>query len=106
MKRTIVKSVLILFVIAIIVLCAVYRLAYPLKLNMNTLPGKIADFYNQEDSLTIAVYDGVEIGNRAYYLIEVGEKLGSVTLEKGLNGRYRFTHLGYCLLYTSDAADE
>lgn len=95
MKRTIVKSVLIFSVIAIIVLCALYRLAYPLKLNMNTLPGKIADFYNQEDSLTIAVYDGVEIGNRAYYLIEVGEKLGSVTLEKGLNGRYRFTHLGY-----------
>lgn len=95
MKRTIVKSVLIFFIIAMIALCAAYRLAYPLKLDINTLPGEIVAFYNKGDSLAIEVYDGVEVGNRAYYLIELGEKLGSVTLEKGLNGRYRFTHLGY-----------
>ena len=72
-----------------------YHNAYPIELNQATLPGHIADFYSETPAPAITVYDVVELGNRAWCLMEWGEELGYVSLEKGLNGRYRINHLAW-----------
>lgn len=73
--------------------------AHPIELNMATLPEQIAAFHNREsedwDPSEITVYSGVSVGNREYYLMEIGEFLGSVTLERGLTGRYKIKYLRY-----------
>lgn len=73
--------------------------AHPIELNMATLPEQIAAFHNREsedwDPSEITVYGGVSVGNREYYLMEIGEFLGSVTLERGLTGRYKIKYLRY-----------
>lgn len=91
-KRVIVSLLLVL-------VCAViaYHHSYPIKqLHTVTLPQQIRDAYqNGHAAPAIQVYDRVELGDKVYFLISMGEELGSVTVEKGLTGRYRFTHLGY-----------
>ena len=86
-------------ILAVICVAIGYHLSYPLKLNIVTLPKHIQDFYNRgriaNQAPTIVLYDGVGIGNKEYYLVEIGEDLGSVTLEKGLFGRCRIHHLSY-----------
>lgn len=73
--------------------------AHPIELNMVTLPEQIAAFHNREsedwDPSEITVYGGVSVGNREYYLMEMGEYLGSVTLERGLTGRYKIEYIRY-----------
>ena len=89
---------------AVLVLAAVfaaawYHFSYPIELNMATLPEEIAAFLNREsedwDPSEIKVYDGVALGNREYYLMEMGEHLGSATLRRSLTGRYRIEYLRY-----------
>ena len=89
-------------VLILVAICAAigYHLSYPIESNMETLPQHILDYYNQgrspgEGSLVVKLFDKVHIGREEYYLVEVGENLGSVTLVKGLTGRYKITHLGY-----------
>lgn len=76
-----------------------YHISYPIKLNMATLPQYIEEFYDRgrgaEALPEITLYDGVGIGNKEYYLIEVGEELGSVTLKKGPFGRCKILYLRY-----------
>ena len=99
MKAKALKYGLAALVLGAVVLAAAYQASYPIKLNMSTLPGHILDFYNRgystELSPTVTLYGGVEIGNRAYYLMELGEDLGSVTLKRGLTGRYQIEYLRY-----------
>ena len=87
------------FILAAALLAARYHFSYPIELNMVTLPKEIAAFHNREsedlDPSEITVYDGVGIGNREYYLIEMGEHLGSVALKRSLTGRYKIEYLTY-----------
>lgn len=99
MKARLRKRILIVPALLIIVILLAYHFSYPIKLNWATLPNDIADYYSQyhhdQPNPSIALYSGVEIGRKAYYLIGIGEDLGAVTLEKGITGRYKFTHLSY-----------
>lgn len=87
------------FILAAALLAARYHFSYPIELNMVTLPKEIAAFHNREteewDPSEITVYGGVCLGEREYYLMEIGEYLGSVTLSRGLTGRYRIEYLRY-----------
>lgn len=78
---------------------AAYHFSYPIELNLATLPEEIAAFHNREsedwDPSEITVYGGVSVGDREYYLLEMGEYLGSVTLRRSLTGRYRIEYLRY-----------
>lgn len=86
-------------VLAAALLAAAYHVSYPIKLNLATLPKEIAAFHNREsedwDPSEITVYGGVSVGDREYYLMEMGEYLGSVTLRRGLTGRYKIESLRY-----------
>lgn len=74
---------------------------YPVTPDPETLPGQIqaqleAPYRRQGVAYevpTVQVCGSVSIGSRIYCLIETGDLLGSVTLERGLTGRCRFTHL-------------
>ncbi len=96
-----VKRIAILLILAVICACAGYHFSYPIELDRATLPAHIQDFYNRgrsaASSPAVILYDGVSIGRKEYALIEIGEDLdlGSVTLERGLTGRYKITRLGY-----------
>ena len=87
------------FILAAALLAAWYHFSYPIELNMVTLPEQIAAFHNREsedwDPSEITVYGGVSVGDREYCLMEIGEYLGSVTLERGLTGRYKIEYLRY-----------
>lgn len=100
MKANIPRGIAIILILTAICTFVGYGISYPIELNMVTLPENIKEYYNRgktvEDSPAIVLYSGgVSIGKEEYYLVEVGEKLGSVTLEKGPIGRYKFIHLGY-----------
>lgn len=86
-------------VLAAALSAAAYHFSYPIERNMVTLPGEIAAFHNREsedwDPSEITVYGGVSVGDREYYLMEIGEYLGSVTLRRGLTGRYKIEYLRY-----------
>lgn len=86
-------------VLAAALAAAAYHFSYPIERNMVTLPGEIAAFHNREsedwDPSEITVYGGVSVGDREYYLMEIGEYLGSVTLRRGLTGRYKIEYLRY-----------
>lgn len=88
-------------ILAAAVLTAAYHFSYPIKLNIATLPEEIAAFLGHGssawDASTIKIYDGAEIGNRMYFLMEVGPELefGRVILERGPVGGYRIDRLGY-----------
>ena len=85
--------------LAAAVLAAAYQASYPIKLNMLTLPKQIAAFDGRFDDAgnlpEVTVYGGAGLGNREYYLIEIGGELGSVTLKRSLTGRYRIECLRY-----------
>lgn len=87
------------FVLAAVLLAAWYHFSYPIELNLATLPGEIAAFHNREsedwDPSEITVYGGAGVGDREYYLMEMGEYLGSVTLKRNLTGRYKIEYLRY-----------
>jgi hypothetical protein len=99
LKAKTIKQIAIVPVLAAICVLVGYYLSYPIKLNTDTLPEYIQEFYSRGRSSVsapiIQVYDGVSLGNKEYYLVEVGEDLGTVTLEKGLTGQYKITHLSY-----------
>lgn len=86
-------------ILAAALAAAAYHFSYPIELNMATLPEEIAAFHNREsedwDPSEITVYDGVALGNREYYLMEIGEDLGSVALKRSLTGRYKIEYLRY-----------
>lgn len=86
-------------ILAAALTAAAYYFSYPIELNMATLPEEIAAFHNREsedwDPSEITVYDGVALGNREYYLMEMRECLGSATLKRSLTGRYRIEYLRY-----------
>lgn len=88
-----------IFLLAALLLAVAYQVSYPIELNLAMLPEEIAAFHNREsedlDPSEITVYDGVGIGNREYYLIEMGEHLGSVALKRSLTGRYKIEYLTY-----------
>ncbi len=91
-----------LTVVLVLVGCAVPIIQWTsFKLNMATLPEHIRDFYNigrmTPLSLNIQVYDGVELENTAWYLVEIGEDvdLGVVKLERNFLGRYKIVRLSY-----------
>lgn len=87
------------FILTAALLAAWYHFSYPIELNMVTLPKEIAAFHNREsedwDPSEITVYGGVSVGDREYYLMEMGEYLGGVTLRRSLTGRYKIEYLQY-----------
>ena len=78
---------------------AAYHFSYPIELNMTTLPEEVASFLNREsedwDPSEITVYGGVRLGDREYYLMEMGKCLGSAALRRSLTGRYKIEYLRY-----------
>lgn len=86
-------------VLAAVLAAAAYRLSYPIERNMVTLPEEIVAFHNREskdwDPSEITVYGGAGVGNREYYLMEMGEYLGSAALKRSLTGRYKIEYLRY-----------
>ena len=91
---------------AVLVLAAVfaaawYHFSYPIELNMATLPEEITAFLDHGagtwNASDIRLYDGVELGNRVYVLLETGMdmELGRVILERGPLGGYRIGRVGY-----------
>ncbi|MBS6881861.1 hypothetical protein RX717_12275 [Intestinibacillus sp. NTUH-41-i26] len=76
-------------------------LSYPIQPDMANLTEHISKFYNRgrktEVSPYIALYDSVNIGDKTYCLMEIGEDLdfGSVALEKSVFGRYRIARMSY-----------
>ena len=88
-----------ILLLAALLLAAAYQVSYPIEWNLVTLPEEIAAFHNREsedwDPSEITVYGGVSVGDREYCLMEIGEYLGSVTLERGLTGRYKIEYLRY-----------
>ena len=99
MKAKNVKAVVIVLAFAVVCAAIGYHFSYPIALNRAALPGHIQDYYNRGRSVNtdpaVVLYDSIGIGKQEYILVEIGEELGSVTLEKGLTGRYRFTNLSY-----------
>jgi len=95
------KGILIVLILAAVMMGLGYHFTYSIKLNVDTLPKHIQNFYNRgrgaARSPEVTLFDNVGIGNKEYYLLEIGENLdfGRVVLEKGLNGRYKITNLGY-----------
>lgn len=89
------------FVLAAALLAAWHHFSYPIELNMVTLPEEIAAFLDHGtgtwDASDIRLYDGVELGNRVYVLLETGMEmeLGRVILERGPLGGYRINRVGY-----------
>ena len=89
------------FVLAASLLAAWHHFSYPIELNMATLPEEIAAFLDHGtgtwDVSDIRLYDGVELGNRVYVLLETGMEmeLGRVILERGPLGGYRIDRVGY-----------
>lgn len=88
-------------ILAAVILAAAYHVSYPVKLNMATLPEEIAAFLDHGagtwDASDIRLYDGVELGNRVYFLLEAGMEmeLGRAILERGPLGGYRIDRVGY-----------
>lgn len=88
-------------ILAAVILAAAYHVSYPIKLNLATLPEEIAAFLDHGtgtwDASDIRLYDGVELGNRVYVLLETGMEmeLGRVILERGPLGGYRIDRVGY-----------
>lgn len=70
-----------------------YGHVYSIRLNWAALPKVIQEIGDLEKPVTL--YGGVGIGRNEYIFLETGESLGTVTLERGLTGRYRLKHLGY-----------
>lgn len=72
--------------------------AYPIELNMVTLPEYIREIhdrgYSVEHTTQVDIHSGVTIGNRAYYLVDLDGAFGYVSLERGPFGRYKINHLG------------
>lgn len=95
------KRYMVLIAILTAAVCvAGYHNSYPIELNMVTLPNYISEFHNRGrnagDKDTIMLYgSGVSVGNKEYYLLDVGEAFGYVALERGLTGRYKISHIGY-----------
>lgn len=93
------KRLAFVLILAAIAIFAGYHLSYPVQLNRATLPEQINAHYDLTNSMegppAIALYDGVGIGTHEYMILEIRGRFGSVTLERGLTGRYKFTHLGY-----------
>lgn len=94
-----IKRAAAVLVLAAVIFAAAYHASYPIELNMATLPKEIAAFLNRESEdwnpSEITVYGGVSVGNREYYLMEIGERLGSATLRRSLTGRYKIEYLRY-----------
>ena len=88
-------------ILAAALTAAAYHVSYPVKLNLATLPEEIAAFLNHGagtwNASDIRLYDGVELGNRVYVLLETGMdmELGRVILERGPLGGYRIDRVGY-----------
>ena len=88
-------------ILAAALAAAAYHVSYPIELNMATLPEEIAAFLDHGagtwDASDIRLYDGVELGNRVYFLLEaeMEMELGRVILERGPLGGYRIDRVGY-----------
>lgn len=88
-------------ILAAALAAAVYHFSYPMELNLATLPEEIAAFLDHGsgtwDASDIRLYDGVELGNRVYVLLETGMEMefGRVILERGPLGGYRIDRVGY-----------
>ena len=74
-------------------------LSHPIGADGSGLTAYLQDRYRQGTGVkilpAISLYGSVAIGSREYWLLEMGEDLGSVTLERGLTGRYRVVRFGY-----------
>ena len=70
-------------------------------LDITTLPDHICDYYSigmpKRLSPSVHVYDGVELENTTWYLMEIGEDIdmGYVKLERNFLGRYKIVRLSY-----------
>ena len=88
--------------VLVLVACAVGIIrSTTFTLDVATLPDHICDFYSigmpKRLSPSVHVYDGVELENTTWYLMEIGEDLdlGYVKLERNFLGRYKIVRLSY-----------
>lgn len=99
MKFTKKKVIFLIIIILLASTTVIYYFSYPIELSETTLPEYIEDFFihgnGAEQPPDILLYNGISLGSKEYYLIEIGEDLGYVSLEKGLFGRYKINCIGY-----------
>lgn len=96
MKKTLIGG----FVIALLIMIGVsYAAAYPIKSDFSNLKEGIVSFHKRGNqsgsSLSVEQYNAIELGKKAYVLVEVDGGLGCVTLAKGLTGQYQLEYMRY-----------
>lgn len=96
------KASIAVLLVLVLAACAVGIIrSTTFTLDMATLPDHICDYYSigmpKRLSPSVHVYDGVELENTTWYLMEIGEDidLGYVKLERNFLGRYKIVHLSY-----------
>lgn len=99
MKKGILAAILILAVLAAAVGFRLYGNAYPIEPDGSNQESYAVDFLNRgrehPDPGLLKLYDSIDIGDRRWTLMEWGEDLGVLRMEKGLNGRYKVTGASY-----------
>ncbi|MDY3282461.1 hypothetical protein [Dysosmobacter sp.] len=96
MKRSALAAILTLAVLAAMVL-RLYGSAYPIAPDGSNLESYAADYLARgaSDPGPLKLYESIDLGDRRWTLMEWGEDLGALRLEKGLNGRFRLTGASY-----------
>lgn len=83
-------------VLAVACAAAIYCCAYPIPARSADMTQVIQNYYSgrQDAPSQIAVRSSIALGGREYYLIELDGSFGRATLQTGLFGRRRLTHIG------------
>ena len=99
MKRSTLAAILILAVLAAAVGLRLYGNAYPIAPDGSNLEPYAVDYLNRgrehPDPGPLKLYESIDIGDRRWTLMEWGEDLGALRMEKGLNGRYQLAGASY-----------
>lgn len=106
MKKRLRKAAAAIAILAGVLLCAGWidcELNYTVQADNGNLAGRAVQFLNRGKQVPageeIRIYGSVDLGDARYVLMEYvqsGEpQLGTICLEKGLNGRYKIDHIGW-----------
>ena len=99
MKKSTLAAILILAALAAAMGLRLYRNAYPIEPDGSNLEAHAVDYLNRgrehPDPGPLKLYSSINVGDRRWTLMEWGENLGMLRLEKGLNGRYKLAGASY-----------
>ena len=99
MKKSTLAALLILAVLAAAVGLRLYGNVYPIAPDGSNLETYAVDYLNRgrehPDPGPLKLYDSIDLGDRRWTLMEWGEDLGALRMEKGLNGRYKLAGASY-----------